>query len=205
MPARPDPDALVAKLQAEQAQAGRGKLRIYFGSNAGVGKTYAMLAAAQRESQSGRAVLVGLVETHGRAETAQQLQGLELLPRRALSYQGRQLSEFDLDAALQRRPAVLLLDELAHSNVAGSRHPKRWQDVQELLAAGIDVWTTLNIQHLESLNDVVSGIVGIQVHETVPDHIFDDADEVIVVDIPPEELLKRLWSGPIDLRTGKPS
>ena len=200
MPARPDPDALVAKLQA-----GRGKLRIYFGSNAGVGKTYAMLAAAQRESQSGRAVLVGLVETHGRAETAQQLQGLELLPRRALSYQGRQLSEFDLDAALQRRPAVLLLDELAHSNVAGLRHPKRWQDVQELLAAGIDVWTTLNIQHLESLNDVVSGIVGIQVHETVPDHIFDDADEVIVVDIPPEELLKRLWSGPIDLRTGKPS
>ncbi len=133
------------------------------------------------------------------------MQGLELLPRRALSYQGRQLSEFDLDAALQRRPAVLLLDELAHSNVAGLRHPKRWQDVQELLAAGIDVWTTLNIQHLESLNDVVSGIVGIQVHETVPDHIFDDADEVIVVDIPPEELLKRLWSGPIDLRTGKPS
>lgn len=197
MPARPDPDALVAKLQAEQAQAGRGKLRIYFGSNAGVGKTYAMLAAAQRESQSGRAVLVGLVETHGRAETAQQLQGLELLPRRALSYQGRQLSEFDLDAALQRRPAVLLLDELAHSNVAGSRHPKRWQDVQELLAAGIDVWTTLNIQHLESLNDVVSGIVGIQVHETVPDHIFDDADEVIVVDIPPEELLKRLHAGKV--------
>ena len=130
LPVRPDPDALVAKLQAEQAQAGRGKLRIYFGSNAGVGKTYAMLAAAQRESQSGRAVLVGLVETHGRAETAQQLQGLELLPRRALSYQGRQLAEFDLDAALQRRPAVLLLDELAHSNVAGSRHPKLWQDVQ---------------------------------------------------------------------------
>lgn len=197
VPVRPDPDALVAKLQAEQAQAGRGKLRIYFGSNAGVGKTYAMLAAAQRESQSGRAVLVGLVETHGRAETAQQLQGLELLPRRALSYQGRQLAEFDLDAALQRRPAVLLLDELAHSNVAGSRHPKRWQDVQELLAAGIDVWTTLNIQHLESLNDVVSGIVGIQVHETVPDHIFDEADEVIVVDIPPEELLKRLHAGKV--------
>jgi len=197
MPARPDPDALVAKLQAEQAQAGRGKLRIYFGSNAGVGKTYAMLAAAQRESQSGRAVLVGLVETHGRAETAQQLQGLELLPRRALSYQGRQLAEFDLDAALLRRPAVLLLDELAHSNVAGSRHPKRWQDVQELLAAGIDVWTTLNIQHLESLNDVVSGIVGIQVHETVPDHIFNEADEVIVVDIPPEELLKRLHAGKV--------
>ncbi|MEG1735374.1 MAG: two-component system sensor histidine kinase KdbD, partial [Comamonas sp.] len=190
MAPRPDPDALVAQLQAEQQQAQRGKLRIYFGSNAGVGKTYAMLATAQRERQAGREVLVGLVETHGRAETEQQLHTLELLPRRMLNYQGKQLPEFDLDAALLRRPGVLLLDELAHSNVAGSRHPKRWQDVQELLDAGIDVWTTLNVQHLESLNDVVGGIVGIQVHETVPDQIFDEADEVIVVDIPPEELLK---------------
>ena len=196
-PARPNPDALVAQLQAEQKQAQRGKLRIYFGSNAGVGKTYAMLAAAQRERQAGRSVLVGLVETHGRAETEQQLHGLELLPRCSVLYQDRQLAEFDLDAALARHPDVLLLDELAHSNVAGSRHPKRWQDVQELLDAGIDVWTTLNVQHLESLNDVVSGIVGIQVHETVPDHIFDDADEVIVVDIPPEELLKRLKAGKV--------
>ncbi|RGE43750.1 sensor histidine kinase KdpD [Comamonas testosteroni] len=196
-PERPDPDALMAQLQAEQKQAQRGKLRIYFGSNAGVGKTYAMLAAAQRERQAGRSVLVGLVETHGRAETEQQLHGLELLPRCSVIYQGRQLAEFDLDAALARHPNVLLLDELAHSNVAGSRHPKRWQDVQELLDAGIEVWTTLNVQHLESLNDVVSGIVGIQVHETVPDHIFDDADEVIVVDIPPEELLKRLKAGKV--------
>ena len=196
-PERPDPDALVAQLQAEQKQAQRGKLRIYFGSNAGVGKTYAMLAAAQRERQAGRSVLVGLVETHGRAETEQQLHGLELLPRCGVLYQGRQLAEFDLDAALARHPDVLLLDELAHSNVSGSRHPKRWQDVQELLDAGIEVWTTLNVQHLESLNDVVSGIVGIQVHETVPDHIFDDADEVIVVDIPPEELLKRLKAGKV--------
>lgn len=196
-PVRPDPDVLVAQLQAQQAQAGRGKLRIYFGSNAGVGKTYAMLAAAQRERQAGRGVLVGLVETHGRAETEQQLHDLELLPRRPLNYQGKQLTEFDLDAALARHPDVLLLDELAHSNVAGSRHPKRWQDVQELLEAGIEVWTTLNVQHLESLNDVVSGIVGIQVHETVPDHLFDDADEVIVVDIPPEELLKRLKAGKV--------
>ena len=194
---RPDPDALVAQLQADRQRAHLGKLRIYFGSNAGVGKTYAMLAAAQRERQAGRKVLVGLVETHGRAETEQQLHDLELLPRRTLAYQGRQLDEFDLDAALARRPEVLLLDELAHSNVSGSRHPKRWQDVQELLEAGIEVWTTLNVQHLESLNDVVSGIVGIQVHETVPDHIFDDADEVIVVDIPPEELLKRLKSGKV--------
>ena len=194
---RPDPDALVAQLQADRQRAHLGKLRIYFGSNAGVGKTYSMLAAAQRERQAGRKVLVGLVETHGRAETEQQLHDLELLPRRTLVYQGRQLDEFDLDAALARRPEVLLLDELAHSNVSGSRHPKRWQDVQELLEAGIEVWTTLNVQHLESLNDVVSGIVGIQVHETVPDHIFDDADEVIVVDIPPEELLKRLKSGKV--------
>ena len=194
---RPDPDALVAQLQAEQQQAARGKLRIYFGSNAGVGKTYAMLAAAQRERQSGRSVLVGLVETHGRAETEQQLHGLELLPRRTQVYQGRKLAEFDLDEALARHPDVLLLDELAHSNVSGSRHPKRWQDMQELLEAGIDVWTTLNVQHLESLNDVVGGIVGIQVHETVPDQIFDDADEVVVVDIPPEELLKRLKAGKV--------
>ncbi|WP_027014170.1 DUF4118 domain-containing protein [Comamonas composti] len=197
LPGRPDPDALVAQLQAEQKQAARGRLRIYFGSNAGVGKTYAMLAAAQRERQGGRSVLVGLVETHDRAETAQQLQGLELLPRRALAYQGRQLAEFDLDAALARAPDVLLLDELAHSNVAGSRHPKRWQDVRELLDAGISVWTTLNVQHLESLNDVVAGIVGIKVHETVPDQMFDEADEVVVVDIPPEELLRRLKSGKV--------
>ncbi|MGU3625204.1 DUF4118 domain-containing protein [Comamonas sp. C24C] len=194
---RPDPDALLAQLQADSQRAHRGKLRIYFGSNAGVGKTYAMLAAAQRERQAGRSVLVGLVETHGRAETEQQLHDLELLPRRQLVYQGRRLDEFDLDAALARRPEVLLLDELAHSNVSGSRHPKRWQDVQELLEAGIEVWTTLNVQHLESLNDVVGSIVGIQVHETVPDHLFDDADEVIVVDIPPEELLKRLKAGKV--------
>ncbi|MEG0936454.1 MAG: sensor histidine kinase KdpD [Comamonas sp.] len=196
-PARPDPDALVAQLQAQAEQAARGKLRIYFGSNAGVGKTWAMLSAAQRERQSGRRVLVGLVETHDRAETEQQLHGMDQLPRRAVVYQGRQLTEFDLDAALAAHPDVLLLDELAHSNVAGSRHPKRWQDVLELLDAGIEVWTTMNVQHLESLNDVVSGIVGIQVHETVPDHIFDDANEVIVVDIPPEELLKRLKAGKV--------
>ncbi len=194
---RPDPDALVARLQAEQAAAHRGKLRIYFGSNAGVGKTYAMLAAAQRERQAGVNVLVGLVETHGRAETAQQLHGLEPLPLIARAHQGRQLHEFDLDGALARAPQVLLLDELAHSNAPGSRHPKRWQDVEELLEAGIDVWTTLNVQHLESLNDVVSGITGIKVRETVPDQIFDDADEVVMVDIPPDELLRRLKDGKV--------
>ncbi|CAB5692338.1 Sensor protein KdpD [Delftia tsuruhatensis] len=195
--ARPDPDALVARLRQEQEQALRGKLRIYFGSNAGVGKTYAMLAAAQRERHAGREVLVGLVETHGRKETAQQLHGLEQLPLRELPHQGRVLREFDLDAALARHPRVLLLDELAHSNAPGSRHPKRWQDVQELLDAGIDVWTTLNVQHLESLNDVVGGIVGITVRETVPDQVFDDADEVIIVDISPDELLRRLKDGKV--------
>ncbi|MDR2333499.1 MAG: sensor histidine kinase KdpD [Burkholderiaceae bacterium] len=194
---RPDPDALVARLQAEQASAHRGKLRIYFGSNAGVGKTFAMLGAAQRESQAGRGIVVGLVETHGRAETAQQLHGLQQLPLLDVAYQGRQLKEFDLDAALARRPDVLLLDELAHSNVPGSRHAKRWQDVEELIDAGIDVWTTLNVQHLESLNDVVGGIVGIRVRETVPDHIFDDADEVVMVDISPDELLRRLKEGKV--------
>jgi two-component system sensor histidine kinase KdpD len=194
---RPDPDALVARLRQEREQARRGKLRIYFGSNAGVGKTYSMLAAAQRERHAGHEVLVGLVETHGRKETAQQLHGLEQLPLRELPHQGRMLREFDLDAALARHPRVLLLDELAHSNVPGSRHPKRWQDVQELLDAGIDVWTTLNVQHLESLNDVVGGIVGIKVHETVPDQVFDDADEVIVVDISPDELLRRLKDGKV--------
>ncbi|MDR0226929.1 MAG: sensor histidine kinase KdpD [Burkholderiaceae bacterium] len=195
--ARPDPDALVARLRQAREQAGRGRLRIYFGSNAGVGKTYAMLAAAQRERHAGRQVLVGLVETHGRKETAQQLHGLEQLPLRDLAYQGRTLREFDIDAALQRRPPVLLLDELAHSNAPGSRHPKRWQDVDELLDAGIDVWTTLNVQHLESLNDVVGGIVGVTVRETVPDQVFDDADEVIIVDISPDELLRRLKDGKV--------
>ncbi|KAI5929289.1 ATP-binding cassette sub-family A member 13 [Manis javanica] len=147
-----------------------------------------MLAAAQRERQGGREVLVGLVETHGRKETAQQLRPGATAAAR-LPHQGRTLREFDLDAALARHPRVLLLDELAHSNAPGSRHPKRWQDVQELLDAGIDVWTTIHVQHLESLNDVVGGIVGITVRETVPDQIFDDADEVIVVDISPDELL----------------
>ena len=194
---RPDPDALVARLQAEQATAHRGKLRIYFGSNAGVGKTYAMLSAAQGERQAGHEVLVGLVETHGRAETAERLRDLEQLPLLTVSYQGKQLREFDLDAALARHPQVLLLDELAHSNAPGSRHPKRWQDVEELLDSGIDVWTTVNVQHLESLNDVVSGIVGIKVRETVPDQIFDDADEVVMVDISPDELLRRLKDGKV--------
>ena len=163
---RPDPDALLEKLQQDEQAALRGKLRIYFGSNAGVGKTCAMLTAAQREVTLGRDLVAGVIETHGRRETAELLAGLELLPRYNVMHRECALSEFDLDAALARRPAVLLVDELAHSNVPGSRHPKRWQDVEELLRAGIDVWTTLNVQHLESLNDIVSGIIGIRVRET---------------------------------------
>jgi two-component system sensor histidine kinase KdpD len=188
---------LLAKVQRQEAQAQRGKLRIYFGSSAGVGKTYAMLVAAQKLKQDGRDVVVGVVETHGRPETAAQLEGLEVLPRKIIAYRGNELSEFDIDAALTRHPALILVDELAHSNVQGARHPKRWQDVEELLGAGIDVFSTLNVQHLESLNDVVGGITQVRVWETVPDTVFDAADEVVLVDIPADELLARLKAGKV--------
>jgi two-component system, OmpR family, sensor histidine kinase KdpD len=194
---RPDPDLLLAKVKREELEARRGKLRIYFGSSAGVGKTYAMLVAARKLAAEGRAVLVGVVETHGRAETATLLEGLEVLPPRLIEYRGKTLPEFDLDAALARRPQLILVDELAHSNVTGTRHPKRWQDVDELLAAGVDVFSTLNVQHLESLNDVVGGITNVRVWETVPDKVFDAADEVVLVDIPADELLARLRAGKV--------
>ncbi len=194
---RPDPDLLLAKVKRQELQARRGKLRIYFGSSAGVGKTYAMLAAARKLKSEGRTVLVGVVETHGRVETAALLEGLEVLPPKPIEYRGKTLLEFDLDAALARHPQLILIDELAHSNVAGTRHPKRWQDVDELLAAGIDVFSTLNVQHLESLNDVVGGITNVRVWETVPDKVFDAADEVVLVDIPADELLARLKAGKV--------
>jgi len=194
---RPDPDVLLAKVKQEEAQAQRGKLRIYFGSSAGVGKTYAMLAAARKLRMEGRDVLLGVIETHGRIETAALLADMEILPPRLTLYRGKQLGEFDLDGALKRHPALILVDELAHSNIQGVRHPKRWQDVEELLAAGIDVFTTLNVQHLESLNDVVGGITNVRVWETVPDTVFDDADEVVLVDIPADELLARLKAGKV--------
>ncbi|MGC1522154.1 MAG: two-component system sensor histidine kinase KdpD [Steroidobacteraceae bacterium] len=197
---RPDPDLLLAKVKREEAAAHRGKLRIYFGSSAGVGKTYAMLAAARKLKLDGRDVIIGVVETHGRSETAALLGDMQILPPKLLPYRGKDLSEFDLDAALLRRPSLILVDELAHSNVQGVRHPKRWQDVEELLAAGIDVFTTLNVQHLESLNDVVGGITNVRVWETVPDTVFDDADEVVLVDIPAEELLERLKAGKVYLQ-----
>lgn len=164
-PLRPDPDRLLEQTTAPH----RGKLKIFFGACAGVGKTRAMLAEAQRLRAQGLDVLIGVVETHGRKETAALLDGLSILPLKRQARHGRHISEFDLDAALARRPALILMDELAHSNAPCSRHPKRWQDIEELLEAGIDVFTTVNVQHLESLNDVVSGVTGIQVRETVPD------------------------------------
>jgi two-component system, OmpR family, sensor histidine kinase KdpD len=206
---RPDPDALLARARRDEQASVRGKLRIYFGASAGVGKTYAMLVAGRRLANEGCDVVVGIVETHGRRETAALLGGdasagaaLEVIPTWTPNTdfgEGTRFSEFDLDATLARKPQLVLVDELAHSNVAGARHPKRWQDVDELLTAGIDVFTTLNVQHLESLNDIVGGITGIKVWETVPDTFFDRADEVMLVDIPADELLKRLSAGKVYL------
>ncbi|MGF6571017.1 two-component system sensor histidine kinase KdpD [Paraburkholderia sp. GAS333] len=196
---RPDPDELLDKLQRDEEKRQRGRLKIFFGASAGVGKTYAMLQAARRRHDEGADVLIGIAETHGRSETAALLDGLDVLPLAHIDYRGRKLGEFDLDAALERKPQLILVDELAHSNVPGARHLKRWQDVYELLDAGIDVYTTVNVQHLESLNDVVGQITGIRVWETVPDRVFDHADEVTLVDLPAEELLDRMRDGKVYL------
>ncbi|TKI05733.1 two-component system sensor histidine kinase KdpD [Martelella alba] len=192
-PGRPNPDRLLEQTGGLH----RGKLKIFFGASAGVGKTYAMLQEAQRLRAQGLDVLTGVVETHGRQETSALLHGLAILPPRRMAYRGRFVQEFDLEAAIARRPALILMDELAHSNVPGSRHPRRWQDVEELLEAGIDVFTTVNVQHLESLNDVVSGVTGIRVRETVPDPFFDAADEVVLVDLPADDLRRRLHEGKV--------
>ncbi|KVH46495.1 sensor histidine kinase [Burkholderia diffusa] len=196
---RPDPDQLLDKLQRDEEKQRRGQLKIFFGASAGVGKTYAMLQAARQRRQEGVDVVVGIVETHGRNETAALLDGLDVLPLARIDHRGRTLAEFDLDGALARAPQLILVDELAHSNVQGARHLKRWQDVYELLDAGIDVYTTVNVQHLESLNDVVGAITGIRVWETVPDRVFDAADEVTLVDLPAEELLARMRDGKVYL------
>ncbi len=196
---RPDPDTLLEQIQAEDARAKRGKLKVFFGACAGVGKTYAMLSAAHQLRSQGMDVVVGIVETHGRAETLALLNNLEVLPLREVQHNHRPLKEFDLEGALRRHPTLILVDELAHTNAQSCRHTKRWQDVEELLASGIDVFTTVNVQHLESLNDVVGGITGVRVWETVPDHVFDEANEVMLVDLPPEELLQRLKEGKIYL------
>lgn len=199
---RPDPDFLLSRIEEDERKQGRGRLKIFFGSSAGVGKTYAMLQEAHRKASEGVDVLIGLVETHGRPETIQLLEGLPILSRRKVSHRGVTLEEFDLDGAIARKPAILLLDELAHTNAPGSRHPKRWQDVHEILNCGIDVYTTLNVQHLESLNDVVESVTGIPVREMVPDLVFDEADNVVLVDTPPDELLRRLKDGKVYIAPG---
>jgi two-component system sensor histidine kinase KdpD len=198
---RRDPDQLLADVQRQEARARRGRLRIFFGASAGVGKTYSMLEAAHAALAGGADIVVGYVEPHGRAETEGLLEGLPQLPFLAVGYRGIVRREFDLDAALKRAPAIVLVDELAHSNLTEGepvpRHSKRWQDVEELLDAGISVWTTLNVQHLESLNDVVAGITGVRQGETLPDRIFDEADEVELIDLPPDDLLERLKAGKV--------
>jgi two-component system sensor histidine kinase KdpD len=194
---RPDPDQLLKVVSKELKQEGRGRLRIFFGAYAGVGKTYAMLLTARQQFEEGVSVTVGVVETHGREETKRLLDGLPKLPLRSIDYQGRVIQDFDVDAALSSGSQLVLVDELAHANPAGSRHAKRCGDVEELLAAGIDVYTTLNVQHLDSLADIVSGIIGIRVRETVPDSVFDDATEVVLVDLPPDDLLARLDAGKV--------
>jgi two-component system sensor histidine kinase KdpD len=198
-PQRPDPDALLRRVKEEESRQARGKLKIFFGATAGVGKTYAMLEAAHEQQRDGVDVVIGWVETHGRVETEALVKGLDLLPARAVEHRGVTVREFDLGAALARRPALILMDELAHTNAPGSRHAKRWQDVQELLSAGIHVYTTVNVQHLESLNDVVAQITGVVVRETVPDSILEQADDVELIDLPPDDLIQRLKEGKIYL------
>ncbi|HTQ04667.1 MAG TPA: sensor histidine kinase KdpD [Polyangiaceae bacterium] len=195
---RPDPDVLLKRVVAEESTKQRGKLTVFFGAAPGVGKTYTMLEVARAEMErEKRDVVVGVVETHGRYETGALTLGLELLPRRKVNYKGVVLEEFDIDAALARHPDVILVDELAHTNAEGSRHPKRWQDVEELLDAGIDVFSTLNVQHVESLNDVIAKITGVVVRETVPDSILEEAHAIKLVDLPPEDLLERLREGKV--------
>jgi two-component system sensor histidine kinase KdpD len=196
---RPDPDALLARVKEQEARAKRGKLKVFFGAAAGVGKTYAMLEAAREQREDGVDVVIGYVELHGRPETEALLKDLEILPRRAVEHRGATLHEFDLDGALARRPALLIVDELAHTNAPGARHAKRWQDVAELLDAGIDVYTTVNVQHVESLNDVVAKITGVVMRETIPDSVFEQADEVELIDLPPDDLLQRLKEGKVYL------
>ena len=194
---RPSPEAMLKLAQAEEAREERGKLKIFLGYAAGVGKTFSMLSAARQRKREGRNVVAAYVESHGRAETDALLTGLPIVPKLAIDYQGVALFELDTDAVLAQRPEIALVDELAHTNAPGSRHEKRWQDVEELLAAGIDVYTTVNVQHFESMNDVVEKITGVVVRETVPDLLLDLADEIQLVDIPPDELLERLAEGKV--------
>ena len=193
---RPDPGEPLMEVGPQKEQTG-GKLKIFFGYAAGVGKTYAMLEAAHHAKSMGADVVAGYIEPHTRPETQALLEGLERLPPRRIPYKGIQLQEFDLDGALERRPQLLLVDELAHTNAAGCRHLKRYQDIEELLRAGINVYTTINVQHLESLHDIVAAISGVSIRERVPDKVFDSADQVELVDIEPADLLERLRAGKI--------
>jgi two-component system, OmpR family, sensor histidine kinase KdpD len=195
MESRPDPDELLKQAKSEEAE--RGKLKIFLGYVAGVGKTYAMLEAAHQRKEQGWDVVVGFVETHKRAETEELVAGLEILPHKQVEYHNVQLTELDVDAVLKRHSQLVLVDEFAHTNAPGSRHLKRFQDVEEILDAGIDVYTTLNIQHLESLNDIVAQVTGVVVHETIPDRVIDEASEIEVIDLPPDELLVRLSEGKV--------
>lgn len=194
---RPDPDELLAQVQSEEKRQNRGKLKIFLGYAAGVGKTFAMLEAAHQRQAQGVDVAIGLIETHGRKETEALLNGLDVVHCRQSPYRGVTLSEMDLDGVLHRRPQLVLVDELAHTNIPDSRHNKRYQDVEELLSAGIDVYTTVNVQHLESMNDVVRQITGVTVRETIPDRLMDEADEIEVIDLPPDELIQRLREGKV--------
>src|SRR3984885_2604631 len=192
---RPSPEALLEAARREESRI--GKLRIFVGAAPGVGKTYEMLHQAHARRRDGYDIVIGIVETHGRRETEALLEGLETIPRRQLEYKGQWLEEMDLDAIIARRPQIVLVDELAHTNVEGSRHPKRDLDVDELLRRGIDVFTTVNIQHIESLNDVVAQITHVRVRETVPDAVFDRADAVELVDLTPDDLIQRLKEGKV--------
>ena len=194
---RPDPDTLLSLIQKEESKQQRGKLKIFFGMVAGVGKTYAMLEAGRERRSEGVDVVLGYVDTHGRIETELLLQGMEVMPRRIVEYRGIRLEDMDLDALLARRPELVLVDELAHTNAPGLRHRKRYQDVMELLEAGIDVYTTVNVQHFESRADAVAQITGVAVHETVPDSLLDLADDMELIDLSPEDLRKRLAEGKV--------
>ncbi len=194
---RPDPDKLLERAVSEEKRQRQGKMKIFFGAAPGVGKTFAMLGAAQKRREEGVDVVVGIVETHGRKETETLLDGLEILPPRTQHHRGRDIREFDIDAALARNPSLIIVDELAHANTSESRHKKRWQDVQELLCAGISVYTTVNVQHLESLNDIVRQITGVIVRETFPDSFLDRADEIELIDLSPDDLLQRLKEGKV--------
>src|SRR5882724_9590650 len=195
-PERPNPDTLLATLQKEEAGKQRGRLKVFLGMCPGVGKTFAMLEAAQRELKASRDLVIGYVETHGRVETDALTQGIPVVPRRTVEYRGVTLTEMDLDAILARRLQLTLVDELAHTNAPGSRHPKRWQDVRELLDAGLDVFTTLNVQHIERRADTVRQITSAEIRETVPDSVLDTA-EIELIDLPPAELLQRLDQGKV--------